>query len=112
MGEHNPKNCCEEPCSEESFPSLLWGYFDKRCPSKGDTAKIRPYVVRDDHSNWKEKPDHAFKNIINDKVRLSDDQEKRHMAPSELSKLKLVVSLLEGSHEKDKTSGGISIYTQ
>jgi hypothetical protein len=92
----------EEPCAEEPLPCLLWRNLNERGPSKGDTAEIGKDIVCDDHGDWQNEPDEALKDVVDDKVRLSDNEEQSHVSPGELGELKLVVSFLQGEDEEDE----------
>jgi hypothetical protein len=92
----------EEPCAEKSFPGLLGRDLDQRCASEGDTTEVGKDVVRNDHGDGQNKPDEAFENVVDDEVRLSDNEEQSHVRPGELCELELVMALLEGEDEEDK----------
>lgn len=51
-------------------------------------------------------PNHSFKNVVNDEMRLKDHQEQGHVSKGKLAKLKLVVALLKVAH-KDNDSQDI-----
>jgi hypothetical protein len=73
--ERETENDGEEPRAEESFPGFLGGNFDQWRAAKSDTTDVCEDVVRYDHGDRQEEPDHAFENVVDDKVRLTDDQE-------------------------------------
>lgn len=90
---------CAEPGSNKSFNSLLGGDFDELGSAEGDTADVGKYVVGDDEGNGEEEPDHAFKDVVDDELGLNDNKVEGQMSPCELSKLELVVTLLERCDE-------------
>ena len=99
--EHTPDNS-EEPGAEEALPCLLGRDLNEGCPSKRDTAEVGKDVVGDDHGHGENEPDKSLKDVVDDKVRLSNDEEKGHVRPSKLGELELVVALLERTNEEDE----------
>jgi len=95
----------EEPCAEESLPCLLGRDLDEGCPSKGNTTEVGPDVVCDDHGDRQDEPDEALEDVVDDKMRLSDNEEQGHVGPGELGELELVVALLEREDEEDEAWG-------
>jgi hypothetical protein len=93
----------EEPSTEETLPCLLGRDLDERSPSKGDAAEIGPDVVGNDHGDGQNQPDESFENVVDDKVRLADNQEQGHVRPSKLGELELVVSFLQGKDKEDES---------
>ena len=83
-----------------TFNSLLGADLDQLCASKSDTADVREDIVRDDQADRQEEPDHALEDVVHDEVRLHDNQVESHVSPSELSELKLVVTLLKRANEE------------
>lgn len=92
----------EEPRAEETLPCFLGRDLDERRPPERDAAQVREDVVGYDHRDWQDEPDESLKDVVDDEVRLSDNQEQGHVGPRELGKLELVVALLEGKHEEDE----------
>jgi hypothetical protein len=108
MGQANSPEDGEEPSAEESLPCLLGRDLDEGCSSEGDTTEVGKNVVCDDHGDGQNEPDEAFENVVDNEVRLSDDEEKGHMGPCELGELELVVALLKREDKKDETCRGQS----
>jgi hypothetical protein len=102
MGQANAPQDSEEPCAEESLPCLFGRDLDKRCASEGNTTEVSKDVVGNDHGDGQDEPDEAFKNVVDDKVRLSDNEEEGHVRPGKLSELEFVVALLQGEDEEDE----------
>lgn len=75
VGDAKSKESSEEPCAKEPFPGFLGGDFNKRRAAKSYSANIGKNVVGDDHGNGQEEPNQSFKNIVNDEVGLTDDEE-------------------------------------
>jgi hypothetical protein len=92
----------EEPSTKESFPSFLGWNLDQRRAAECDTTKVGKNVIRDDHSNRQEEPDHALKDVVDDKVSLAYNEKQSHVGPSKLCKLEFVVTLLQWAHEEDE----------
>jgi hypothetical protein len=90
------ENDGEEPGTKETFPRLLGRDLDQGCPAKSDAAQVCEDVVSNNHGHGQEKPDEAFKNVVDDKVSLPNDEEESHVSPGELTELKLVMTLLQG----------------
>jgi hypothetical protein len=93
----------EKPCAEEALPCLLGRDLDERSPAESDAAEVGPYVVGNDHGDGQNEPDESFENVVNDKVRLADDQEQSHVRPGKLGELEFVVPLLEREDEEDES---------
>lgn len=72
-------------------------------PAESDTADVREDVVGDNQCGGKEKPDHAFEDVIDNKMRLDHDEIKSHMRPCKLLELELVMALLQRHDEKYET---------
>ena len=70
--------------------------------AKGDTAEVGKDVVRYDHTNRQNEPDEAFEDVVDDEVRLADNEEEGHVGPGELRELELVMALLQREDEKDE----------
>lgn len=96
----------EEPRAEEAFPCLLGRDLDQGGSAKGDAAEVGPDVVGNDHGNGQDEPDEALEDVVNDEMRLSNNQEKGHVGPGELRELELVVALLQGGDEEDEACSG------
>lgn len=98
-------NALQRTCSvlTHTFDCLLWADLDQLGATEGDTADVCEDVVCDYQADRQEEPDHAFKDIVHDEVRLHDDQVKSHVGPSELGELELVVTLLKRANEEDET---------
>ena len=76
--------------------------MNQGCPSKGNSAEIGENVVGNDHGYGKDEPNESFKNVVDDEVRLSDNQEKGHVGPGKLRELELVMALLQREDEEDE----------
>ncbi len=70
--------------------------------AKGYAAEVGKDVVCDDHGYGEDEPDEAFEDVVDDKVRLADDEEEGHVGPGELGELELVVTLLQREDEEDE----------
>ena len=92
----------EEPGAKETFPRLLGRDLDQLVATEGNTAEIGKDVVGDDHGYRQNEPDEAFEDVVDDKVRLADDEEESHVCPGELGELELVVALLQREDEEDE----------
>lgn len=95
------------PCSHKSLHSLFGRQLDELGTAEGNPANVGEDVVRDDQGYWKEKPDHALKNVIHDKVGLDNDEVERHMSPSELGELEAVVAFLKGTNKENEACNSI-----
>jgi hypothetical protein len=102
VGDGDTPDNGEKPCAQETLPRLLRRDLNQRCSSKGNTAEVCEDVVGDDHGNGQNEPDEALKDVVDDEVCLSDDEEEGHVGPSELGELELVVALLQGEDEEDE----------
>lgn len=78
-------------------------------PTKSDSANIGKNVVGNDQGHGKEKPDHALKNVVHDKMGLHHDQVERHVGPCKLRKLEFVVALLQGDHKENEACLIVSV---
>lgn len=96
----------EEPCAEEPLPRLLGRDLDKGGPAKGNSAEIGENVIGNDHGRGQDEPDVAFENVVDDKVRLADNEKKGHVGPCKLGKLELVVALLQREDKEDEACEG------
>ena len=92
----------QDPGAHKTFNSLLGGDLDKLRAAKSDTTDVGKDVVGNDKRYWKEEPDHAFKNIVHDEMRLHDNQVERHMSPGKLGELKTVVPLFKRCDEENE----------
>eukprot|EP01139_Manchomonas_bermudensis_P000861 Amastigsp_a1004_210.p2 type:complete len:165 gc:universal Amastigsp_a1004_210:780-286(-) len=63
---------------------------------------VRHDVVGKDKGRGEEEPEHACKEVLNDKDVREDDKENRHVRPSKLRKLVLVVALTKRDNEHHK----------
>lgn len=102
MGQANAPENGEEPRAEETFPCLLGRDLDERRSAECDAAKVGENVVCNDHGHGQNEPDEALKDVVDNEMRLSDDEEEGHVSPRKLSELELVVPLLEGKYEKNE----------
>lgn len=103
VGEHNPKDDGENPCADEALNGLFRADLDELRTPEGDTAQVSEDVICDDECNRQKEPDHAFEDIVHDEVSLNDDQIERHVRPSKLCELELIVALLERNDEEDES---------
>lgn len=85
-----------------TFNGLLGADLDQLCTTESDTTDVCEDIVGDDQADWQEEPDHAFKDVVHDEVRLHDNQVESHVSPGELGELELVVTLLERTNEEDE----------
>ena len=74
VGEYDAKDECENPSPDETLDGFLWGQFDELGASKCHAAHVGEDVVRDHKRDREEKPDHALKHVIDNKVCLDHDQ--------------------------------------
>jgi hypothetical protein len=93
----------QDPSSYESFHSLLWGQLDELCAAERDSADIGEDIVANDQGDWKEEPDHSFKNVVHNKMGLNNNQVECHVSPCKLRELEAVVTGLQRSHEKHES---------
>jgi hypothetical protein len=102
MGDDNAPDNGEKPGTQETLPCLFRRDLNQRCSSEGNAAEVSKDVVCDNHRYGQNEPDEALKDVVDDEVRLSDDEEEGHMSPGELGELELVVALLQGEDEEDE----------
>lgn len=102
VGCQNAPDDGEEPCAKEALPCLFGRDLDELVTAEGDTAKVGEDVVRYDHANRQNEPDEALEDVVDDEVRLADDEEESHVGPGELCELELVVALLQRKDEEDE----------
>lgn len=103
VGHEEAENDGADPGAHESLYRLLGRQLDELGTPEGDTADVSKDVVGYDERDWQEKPDHAFEDVVHDKVGLHDDQVESHMRPGELCELKAVVAFLKRHDKEDKT---------
>ena len=103
-GEHAPDDG-EEPGTQETLPRLLGGDLDQLVAAEGDAAEVGEDVVGYHHGDGEDEPDEALEDVVDDEVRLADDQEERHVGPGELGELELVVALLQREDKEDEAWG-------
>jgi len=84
----------ENPSSNKSFHSLFWREFDELCAAECNATNIGKDIVANDQGNGQEEPNHSFKDIIHDKVRLNHNKVKSHVCPCKLGKLESIVTRL------------------
>jgi hypothetical protein len=85
-----------------TFDGLLRADLDQLSAAECNTADVREDVVGDNKADWQEEPDHAFKDVVHDEVRLHNNEVESHMSPGELGELELVVAFLERANEEDE----------
>lgn len=102
MGQAYTPQSSKEPGAKESLPSLLGRDLDQRCAPKCNTAKIGEYIVGDDHGNGQDEPDESLKDIVDDEMGLSHNQEQSHVSPGKLGELEPVVTLLQREDEENE----------
>lgn len=92
-----------EPGAQEPFNRLLGRKLDQLSATESNTADVGEDIVRNHQGRGQEEPNHAFQDVVHDKVRLHDDQVERHVRPGPLGELEAVVALLQGCDEEDET---------
>ena len=102
VGKDNTPKDGKKPRAKKSFPRFLGGNLDQWRASKGDATEIGKNVICNNHGGRQYEPDKALEDVVDDEVRLADDQEERHVGPGELGELELVVALLQGGDKKDE----------
>ena len=102
IGHDDTQEQGEEPRAQESFPSLLGRDLDQRRAAKSHTAEVGKDVVGHHEGDGQEEPNEAFKDVVDDEMRLSNDEEQGHVDPGELAELELVVSFLQGQDEENE----------
>jgi len=73
VGEDDSEEDGEDPGADEAFDGFLRGELDELRAAECYTADVGPDVVCDDEAGWEEEPDHAFENVVHDKVGLNHD---------------------------------------
>ena len=84
-----------DPCADEALDGLFGGELDELGAPEGDATDVCEDVIGNDETDRKEEPDHAFEDVVHDKVRLDDYQIESHMRPAELGELEAVVAFLQ-----------------
>jgi hypothetical protein len=102
VGNGEPKDNCKNPCTDKTLYRLLGRELNELRAAKGDAADVSEYIVRDDQRCRQQTPDHAFKDVIYDKMGLHDDQVERDVRPAELGELESVVAFLQRAYEEDE----------
>ena len=92
-----------DPGAHETFDCLLRRDLDELRAAEGNTTDVSENVIGDDQRAGQKHPDHALKDIIHHEMSLNHDEVQRHMGPSKLSKLKLVVTFLQRADKEDET---------
>ena len=110
IGHSKAENDGQDPRAHKSFNCLLGGDLDKLGAAKSDTTDVGEDVVGNNKRCWQEEPDHAFKNVVHDEMRLDHNQVERHVSPGKLGKLEAVVPLFERSDEKDEACNQSTIF--
>ena len=70
----NSKDNGKNPSSHKALHCLFWRQFDELCPAKRDAANIGEDIVANDQRDGQEEPDHSFKNVIHDEMRLDHNK--------------------------------------
>jgi hypothetical protein len=74
IGHSNPKDDSQDPSPNKTFNSLLGGEFDELCAPECDSAYIGKDIVAYHQGGRQEEPDHSFKDVVHDEMRLDHDQ--------------------------------------
>jgi hypothetical protein len=90
----------QDPCADEAFDCFLGRELDELGAAEGDAADVGEDVIGDDEGDGQEEPDHAFEDVVHDKVGLYHDQVEGHVRPGELGELESVVALLQRADEE------------
>ena len=57
-----------------TFHGLFWTQLDQLRAAEGDSTNVGKYVVRNNQGYRDKEPDHAFKDVVDDKMRLYNDE--------------------------------------
>ena len=106
IGHQEAKDKGADPGSHEAFNGLFGREFDELGTPERYAANVGEDVVSYDQGGWKEKPDHAFKDVVHDEMSLDDDEVECHVRPGELCELETVVTFLQRANKEDKTCVG------
>lgn len=68
------KNDGTDPGADKAFDGLFRRELDELGAAKCHAAYVGEDVVGYNEGCWEEEPDHAFKDIVHDEVRLHNDQ--------------------------------------
>ena len=68
IGHAKPEEDGQDPGSDETLDRLLGRELDELRAAESNAADVRKYVVGDYKRGWKEEPDHAFEDVVHDKV--------------------------------------------
>jgi hypothetical protein len=94
IGHTNSKDNGKNPSSYKTFHRLLRREFYELCTAKCNATNVCKDIIANDQGDGQEEPDHSFKDIVHDKVRLNDNEVQSHMRPRELSELETVMTCL------------------
>ena len=100
VGQAVAKDDGAHPRTKETLHRLLGRQLDQLRSAKRDAANIGKDVVCYDQRNRNEEPNQAFKDVVDDKVSLDDQEIEGHVSPSKLGELEPVVALLQRSDEE------------
>jgi hypothetical protein len=89
------KDNCHEPSTNKTFNSLLGGQLDQGCSAHKEAENVGPNIVSNDKCGGQEEPDQALKDVVDNEMALTNDQQKRHVSPCKLRELEAVVTLLQ-----------------
>ena len=73
-----------DPATNKSLDSFLGRQLDKGSLAPEESENVRPDIVGNDERDGQEEPDQTFKDVVDNEVRLADNQQERHMGPCKL----------------------------
>lgn len=103
IGEHDAKHNGGEESTDETLPCLFRRQLDERGAAEEKAKHVGHNVITDHTGNWHNEPDHPFKQVVNDKVRLSHHNQQCDMGPTKHIKLKAVMFLNQTQHKHAET---------
>ena len=73
-GQPDTEHDGKDPGSNKPLNGLLRRYSNKLRSAEGDSADVSKDIVGNDQGRRQKEPDHAFKNIVHDKMCLDHDE--------------------------------------
>lgn len=92
-----------DPTTNESLDGFLGRQLDQGGLTHKESENVRPNVVSNDQRNGQKEPNKSLKDVVDNKVTLTDDQQERHVSPCKLRELEAVVAFLQVRHKEHET---------
>jgi len=80
--------------ADEAFPSLLWRELDEGSFAEEKSKDVSHNIVENNDRDGEEKPNEALEDVLDDQLRLGDDDKQRNVRPTKHDELLQIVPFL------------------